>query len=190
VKKRREEWAFEQGHLDAERLVFIDESGAKTNMTRLRGRSLHGARLKDSAPFGHWCTTTMIGSIRLDGTTACMTIDGAMDRDVFCEYVRNVLVPTLRPGDTVVLDNLAAHGSKQAHDLIELAGASVRFLPSYSPDYNPIEKMWSKIKEYLRSTKARTQEGLNSAIGSALKTVTPKDACGWFQSCGYAASQC
>jgi len=130
----------------------------------------------------------MISSVRLDGSTACMAIDGATDADVFREYVRHVLVPTLRPGDIVVLDNLSAHQDKEALELIAAAGAEVWFLPPYSPDFNPIEKMWSKIKEFLRAAKARTQEALFNAIAIALGTITANDAIGWFQSCGYGIS--
>jgi len=157
-------------------------------MTRLRGRAKKGQRIVDHTPHGHWCTTTMISSIRLDGSTACMAIDGATDADVFRGYVRHVLLPTLRQGDIVVLDNLSAHKNKETIELIESVGAEVWFLPPYSPDFNPIEKMWSKIKEFLRAAKARTQEVLLNAIAAALKTITSQDAVGWFQSCGYAAS--
>ena len=174
--------------LDVNRLVFVDESGAKTNLTRLRGRALHGARLFDSAPHGHWCTTTMISSVRLDGTTACLAIEGATDSGIFREYVRAVLVPSLRPGDVVILDNLTAHLDTAARSLIESAGAQMLFLPPYSPDLNPIEKRWSKVKNFLRNAKARTREELYEAIGTALNTVTPQDAEGWFLSCGYTAS--
>lgn len=158
-------------------------------MTRVYGRAAGGARLLDSAPHGHWCTTTMIGAMRLDGTTACLAVDGPTDRDVFREYTRLVLVPSLRPGDIVVLDNLSAHDDKVARELIEAAHARIQFLPPYSPDLNPIEKMWSKIKAFLRDAKARTQEELYDAIGMALKSVTSQDAEGWFSSCGYTASQ-
>ena len=127
----------------------------------------------------------MISSIRLDGSTACM----ATDRDVFREYVRHVLLATLRPGDIVVLDNLGAHKDTEAIRLMESAGAEVWFLPPYSPDLNPIEKMWSKVKESLRNAKARTEELLFDAIAAALKTITPNDAKGWFKSCGYTQSQ-
>jgi transposase len=165
--------------------VFLDESAAKTNLTRLRGRAPRGARVHDSAPAGHWCTTTMIGSVRLDGTTACMTIEAATDTDIFRAYVQCVLIPTLRPGDVVVLDNLSPHKNSETIRLIEQAGAGVRFLPAYSPDLNPIEKMWSKLKEALRSAKARTPATLNDAIARALASVTSTDARGWFASCGY-----
>ncbi|NQU43518.1 IS630 family transposase, partial [bacterium] len=189
VKQRRHTWTAGQEALDLQRLVFLDESGAKTNMTRLRGRTQGGRRLVDKTPHGHWCTTTIIGAMRLDGSAACMAVDGATDKAVFREYVRCVLVPALRPGDIVVLDNLSAHKDKEARVLIEKAGAELRFLPPYSPDLNPIEKMWSKVKAFLRAAKARTQEALYEEIGLALQAITPQDAEGWFRSCGYTASQ-
>jgi transposase len=127
----------------------------------------------------------MISSIRLDGSSACMTIEGATDTEVFRTYVAKVLVPTLRPGDVVVMDNLAPHKSEPTLELITRAGARVLFLPAYSPDLNPIEKMWSKVKALLRTAEARTPEDLNHAIGRALAQVTPADAFGWFTSCGY-----
>ncbi len=158
-------------------------------MTRLRARGRRGQRVRDCAPHGHWNTTTMIGSIRLDGTTSCMAIDGATTAEVFREYVRHVLCPTLRRGDTVIADNLSAHKDKESEALIKARGATLEFLPPYSPDFNPIENMWSKVKTHLRATKARTQETLFTAIGSALETITSKDAEGYFFSCGYTTSQ-
>lgn len=127
----------------------------------------------------------MISSVRSDGSTACMTVDGATTGEVFRAYVEHVLVPTLRHGDVVVLDNLSSHKDRFALTLIEQAGAEVRFLPPYSPDFNPIEKMWSKVKALLRTAKARSEEALLEAIGSALARVTAQDALGWFASCGY-----
>jgi len=127
----------------------------------------------------------MIGSVRLDGTTACMTIEEATATDIFRAYVQRVLIPTLQPGDVVILDNLAPHKNSETIQLIEQAGASVRFLPAYSPDLNPIEKMWSKVKEALRSAKARAQESLNDAIARAMASVTAADARGWFVLFGY-----
>lgn len=154
-------------------------------MTRLRGRAPRGERLHAKAPHGHWKTTTMISSVRLDGSSACMTIEGATDTLVFREYVRHVLCPSLRAGDVVILDNLMPHKSAETLALIEAVGASVRFLPAYSPDLNPIEKMWSKVKNSLRGTAARTLPELERAIDSALQGVTAQDAAGWFTSCGY-----
>jgi transposase len=127
----------------------------------------------------------MISSIRLDGSTACMAIEGATDTEVFHTYVREVLCPTLRTGDTVVMDNLSPHKNEQTLALITQAGAEVLFLPAYSPDLNPIEKMWSKVKNHLRAAEARTQAALIQAIGLALRTITPRDAINWFAACGY-----
>lgn len=128
---------------------------------------------------------TMISSIRLEGSTACMALEGTTDTETFRAYVRAVLVPALRPGDLVVMDNLSPHKSDQTLALIAAAGAQVLFLPAYSPDFNPIEKMWSKVKGLLRSAEARTPAELITAIGQALARVTPQDALGWFTSCGY-----
>jgi transposase len=154
-------------------------------MTRLRGRAPKGERLVCHAPHGRWLTTTMISSVRLDGTSACMAVEGATDMEVFRAYVREVLCPTLRPGDIVVMDNLGAHKSAQTLQLITQAGAEVRFLPAYSPDLNPIEMMWSKVKQFLRGAEPRTAEELRAAIAAALRAVTPGDVLGWFAACGY-----
>ena len=154
-------------------------------MTRLRGRALRGVRVHASAPQGHWQTTTMIGAIRLDGSTACMTVNGATDTETFRTYVRCVLGPTLRPGDVLIMDNLSPHKSELTLGLIAQAGVQVLFLPPYSPDLNPIEKMWSKVKQHLRSAEARTEQQLLQRIGAALASVTAQDAMNWFVSCGY-----
>jgi len=127
----------------------------------------------------------MISAIRLDGSTACLTVDGATDTEVFQAYVREVLCPTLRPGDIVVMDNLGAHKNEQTLALIEAVGAAPRFLPAYSPDLNPIEMMWSKVKASLRSAEARTHPDLIAAIGQALRKVTAQDAVNWSAACGY-----
>jgi transposase len=166
-------------------LIFLDESGAKTNLTRLRGRAPKGQRVHAQSPQGHWNTTTILGALRLDGSTACMTIDGAADTEVFQAYVREVLAPTLRAGDVVILDNLSPHKNEPTLALIRQAGAEVLFLPAYSPDLNPIEKMWSKVKNYLRSAEARTEVTLLGAIALALQTITRQDAISWFACCGY-----
>ncbi len=192
VKKRRDTWATVYLPFLMEmlaHLVFIDESGAKTNMTRLYGRAKGGHRCYDDAPHGHWNTTTMVSSIRLDGQTACMTLDGAQTIEAYREYVRQILVPTLRTGDIVIFDNLRAHHDPVALDMIHAAGGMTLPLPPYSPDLNPIEKMWSKVKAFLRKTKARTLDALIDAIKHALERVTGSDAEGWFASCGYSASQ-
>jgi transposase len=154
-------------------------------MTRLRGRAPRGKRLHAATPCGRWQSTTMISSIRLDGTTACMHLPGAADTAAFLTYLGEVLCPTLKPGDIVVMDNLAVHKSPQVAALVQAVGAEVRFLPAYSPDLNPIEKMWSKIKASLRSSEARTPEELDHAISHAFSKITAKDAAGYFASCGY-----
>lgn len=138
-----------------------------------------------SAPCGHWQTTTIIGALRLDGSTACMTLPGATDTEAFRTYVREILGPTLRAGDLVVMDNLAPHKSAETLALIRAAGAEALFLPAYSPDLNPIEKMWSKVKSLLRTAEARSPDELVTAAGAALAKVTSQDALGWFASCGY-----
>jgi transposase len=138
-----------------------------------------------SAPHGHWQTTTLISCIRLDGSTACMAIEGATDTEVFQAYVRTTLCPALRSGDIVVMDNLSPHKNEGTLGLIEAMGATVAFLPAYSPDLNPIEKMWSKVKQSLRSAEARTAEALTAAVAAAMRTVTRQDAINWFASCGY-----
>jgi len=154
-------------------------------MTRLYGRAKQGQRAVDNAPSGHWSTTTMISSMRLDGSTACMVVDGATNKDVFQAYVEHVLLPTLKAGDIVVLDNLSAHKNKRVREMIESVGAELWFLPPYSPDLNPIEKMWSKIKAILRTLRARTEKALINAIAKALDQITASDAKGWFKLCGY-----
>ena len=154
-------------------------------MTRLRGRAARGQRVHAVSPHGHWHTTTMIAGMRVDGTTACLAIEGATDAEVFRTFIAEVLLPTLRPGDIVVMDNLAAHKPAETVQLITGAGATALFLPAYSPDLNPIEKMWSKVKNTLRAKAARTLVELQAAIGQALAEVTGKDAANWFGSCGY-----
>ena len=182
---KRREWLERIADVDPSRFVFYDESGAKTNMTRLYGRTLDGGRLVDAVPQGHWSTTSMLSSFRFDGSTAAMTLPGATDRLAFDAYVEQVLVPSLRRGDIVVLDNLAPHKSPHAAEHIRQAGAELWFLPPYSPDLNPIEKMWSKVKAHLRRAKARTTQALDRAVAAALKSITATDAAGWFRLCGY-----
>lgn len=154
-------------------------------MTRLRGRALCGERVYASSPHGHWQTTTMISSMRVDGSTACLTVDGATDTEAFEAYVQHVLNPTLRPGDIVIMDNLSPHKGAAVQRLIEQAGAGILFLPSYSPDLNPIEKMWSKVKSDLRTAEARNLQALNDAIAASLSSITRQNAINWFASCGY-----
>ena len=136
-------------------------------------------------PQGHWNTTSIIGSLRLDGPSSCVSVEGATDAEVFQNYVQQVLGPTLRPGDVVILDNLSPHKNERTLSLLAQSGAEVRFLPAYSPDLNPIEKMWSKVKGCLRSAEARTESALVEAISAALASVTRQDAINWFACCGY-----
>lgn len=154
-------------------------------MTRLRGRSPRGQRLRCAAPQGHWRTTTILGAVRVDGTTACMAIEGATDTEVFRAYVSEVLVPALRPGDLVIMDNLTPHKNQQTLALIETAGARAVFLPAYSPDLNPIEMMWSKVKAALRAAQARTHDSLMGALALALDSISASDTRNWFAHCGY-----
>jgi transposase len=166
-------------------LIFIDESGGKTNMTRLYGRAFDGQRVYDAVPHGHWCTTTMVSAIGWNGPKAPFVLGGAMDADAFRIYVERVLVPELQGGDIVVMDNLSTHKDGQARQIIKGAGAVVWDLPPYSPDFNPIEPMWSKVKAFLRKAKARTEEALVQAIADALGTITRDDCVAWFKHCGY-----
>lgn len=143
----------------------------------------------EHAPAGHWCTTTMLCALRIDRIEAPLVIEGAMDSMVFRGYTEQMLVRTLRAGDVVVMDNLSPHKTQGVQQLIEAAGAEVRYLPPYSPDFNPIESMWSKVKQSLRSTAARASNQLVRAIGNAMRSVTPQDCAGIFKGYGYTATQ-
>lgn len=157
-------------------------------MTRLYGRAPRGERVRDSVPSGRWETTTMIAAVGRNGPQAPWVSSGPLDGDVFEIYVTQVLAPTLQPGDILVMDNLSTHKNKTAREAILATGATLWDLPPYSPDFNPIEKMWSKVKAYLRWHKARTTEELIKAIGGALEKITHEDIQGWFASCGYSLS--
>jgi transposase len=182
--------------LDPGTLVFLDESGAQTNLARLRGRAPEGERLVAPVPHGHgstelaevWKTYTMLAAVRLSGPCAAALVDGPVDADVFRAYVELVLVPSLRRGDTVVMDNLQPHKAAGVREMVEAAGAALLYLPPYSPDYNPIENMWSKVKQLLRSAAARTFEALQRAVWAALDAVTRDDCRGFFAHCGYSAT--
>jgi transposase len=166
--------------------VFIDESGAKSNLARLWGRCAKGQRLIAKVPHGHWQTNTIISAIRLDGSFAPGVFDGPADTETFRAYVEQTLSPELRSGEIVVMDNLAAHKAAGIKESIESVGATVLYLPPYSPDFNPIEAMWSKVKNHLRSAAARTFDTLCHAVHAALETITTSDCQGYFQNCGYA----
>jgi transposase len=185
IAESRKKWAEFQKNVSAERLVFLDESSAKTNMTRLRGRSRGGSRCYAHAPCGHWKSLTMLSSIRLDGSTECIVVDGAMNKAMFSEYIAKILCPALRPNDIVIMDNLSAHKNPAVARHIKESGAEVLYLPPYSPDLNPIENMWSKIKQLRRGMEARAYDTLEKGIASALDRVSASDAQGWFKNCGY-----
>lgn len=170
------------------RLLFIDESGAKTNMTRLYGRGPRGARVYDHIPHGRWETTTLIAAVGRNGPQAPWVLEGSMDGAAFSVWVERVLVPTLEPADIVVMDNLSVHRNAAAYAAIQATGAQIWLLPPYSHDLNPIEKMWSKVKAHLRKAKARTPEGLCEATGRAMEHITQQDVQNWFASCGYSLS--
>lgn len=174
--------------LDVNKLVFIDETWAKTNMTRPRGRCQRGKRLIAKAPYGHWKTTTFVAALRHDGLTAPMVVDGAMNGAVFLAYAQQQLAPTLRPGDIVVLDNLSAHKVAGVREAIESVGATLVYLPPYSPDLNPIELVFSKLKWLLRSAAKRTVEGLWSLLGSMPDHFPPQQCLAYLRHCGYNAT--
>lgn len=189
--ERRAAWAQDTAAVDANRLVFLDESGAKTNMTRGYGWGLGGQRVIEATPHGHWNTTTMLAAIRVDGVIpeACLALAGAMTGAVFRQYVEDMLAPTLKPGDIVVMDNLASHKVAGVREAIEAKGATLWYLPPYSPDYNPIEPMWSKVKALIRKAAARTESTLHDAIGEALRAVTAKELANYYADSGYATNE-
>ncbi|KCZ96582.1 transposase [Hyphomonas oceanitis SCH89] len=154
-------------------------------MARMRGRALRGERCRAPVPHGHWKTTTFVGALRLGGMTAPMVLDGPMNGDAFLAYVKQVLVPTLAPGDIVVMDNLPAHKPAAVRAAIEAAGASLRYLPPYSPDFNPIELAFSKLKAFLKKTAARTISALWAAIAEAVSRFAPAECLNFFKACGY-----
>ncbi len=165
--------------------MFLDETGATTKMARLRGRSPKGEPCRAAVPHGHWKTTTLVAGLRLDGLTAPMVVDGAMNGDAFTAYAERFLAPTLRPGDIVIMDNLAAHKVSGARAAIERVGARLLFLPPYSPDFNSIEQAFAKIKALLRKAAARTLETLDAAIAAALDAFTHHECANYFTNSGY-----
>ncbi len=178
-------WFDAQPDLQPERLVFIDETGASTKMARRYGRAPRGERCRAPVPHGHWKTTTFVGALRLEGMTAPMVLDGAMYGAAFLAYVEQVLVPTLIPGDIVIVDNLPTHKSTAMRHAIEAADAELRFLPPYSPDFNPIEKAFSKLKAFLKKTAARTVDDLWEAIAKGIDTFTHVECHNYFAAAGY-----
>jgi transposase len=174
--------------MDIEKLIFIDETWTSTNMTRGYGRADKGKRCIGSAPYGHWQTTTFVGALRHRHMSAPMVIDGAMDGDVFLAYVETFLCPTLSPGDIVILDNLASHKVEGVAEAIAAAGAAVLYLPPYSPDLNPIEKFFSKLKALLRKAAKRSVETLWEEVGQLLNSISSTECANYFASCGYVST--
>jgi transposase len=171
--------------LDPAKIVFIDETWAKTNMTRLRGRAPVGERLVAKVPHGHWKTTTLIAALDQKGMRCSMTLDGAVNRAAFESFVQQILIGTLSGGDVVVMDNLSSHKGGRVKKLIESAGATLLYLPPYSPDLNPIEQAFSKVKQLLRSAAHRTMEGLWQNMQSLLDQITAANAANYLRHCGY-----
>jgi transposase len=178
-------WRFWQAHLHPQQLVFIDETGAHTKLARLYGRAFRGQRLVAKIPYGHWKTTTFVGALRVAGITAPLVVDGPMNGAIFRAYVEQQLVATLRPGDTVIMDNLAAHKVAGVREAIEAADARLVYLPPYSPDLNPIELAFAKLKSLLRSAAARAVDQLEDAIVRSLEQFTSTECSHYFRHCGY-----
>src|SRR5689334_5649283 len=186
VAAARTQWIARQAGLDPRRLVFLDETGTSTNMAPLRGRCRRGQRLVGRVPHGHWKITTFVGGLRQDGIIAPFVIDEPMNGEIFLTYLDRCLVPRLRPGDIVIIDNLAAHKVDGVRQAIERAGATLLYLPPYSPDFNPIELAFAKLKALLRSAAERSIDALWSRIGQLLEQFTAAECANYFRHAGYA----
>jgi transposase len=186
VAAAREAWRAEQPHLDPAKLVFIDETGCATNMARLRGRAPKGQRVNARIPHGHWSVTTFTAGLRYTGLTAPMVLDGPMNAACFQAYVEQVLVPTLSSGDIVIMDNLSSHKGAEIRKVIEAVGAELRYLPPYSPDLNPIEQAFAKLKAHLRKHAERSIESLWLRIGTLLCLFSPDECKNFFRHAQYA----
>jgi transposase len=185
VQAARRAWIQGQPVLDLRKLVFLDETWASTNLTRCYGRAPRGQRCIGAAPQGHWNATTFVAGLRYDRLTAPMVADGPMDGELFLAWVRQFLCPTLQPGDQVILDNLSSHKVAGVREAIAASGATLHYLPPYSPDLNPIEKLFAKLKALLRKVAARTSEALWQEIGKLLDTLTSEECANYFASSGY-----
>jgi transposase len=188
VAAARTAWKTDQANLDPGKLIFIDETGANTKMVRTRGRAPKGQRLIGREPWGHWKTTTFTVGLRCDGLVAPFVLDGPMNGEAFLVYVGKILVPALSPGDIVVMDNLAAHKVQGVRSLIEDAGAKLLYLPPYSPDLNPIEMAFAKLKTLLRGAAERSVEALWQRIGQLLNAYSAEECANYFNHAGYASS--
>ena len=187
ILSQRWDWFESQPDLDPSRLVFIDETWASTNMARTRGRAPRGERLRAAIPHGHWKTTTFVAGLRHTGMVAPMVLDGPINGIAFQAYIDQVLVPELRPGDVVVMDNLGSHKGPGVRAAIEAVGATLRYLPPYSPDFNPIENAFAKLKALLRKAAQRSVEGLWGVIGVIADVFTPAECVNYFAHAGYDA---
>jgi transposase len=187
VAAERRRWRVWQRYMDPARFVFLDETGATTNMVRRYGWSPRGERLVDVAPYGHWRTTTFVAGLRSTGFVAPLVLDGPMTGEIFRAYVQQFLAPSLAPGDVVVMDNLAAHKVAGVREAVEAAGASVMPLPPYSPDLNPIEQAFAKLKAGLRKAGARTRDALWNTIGRLLDSFSPSECSNYLANSGYAS---
>jgi transposase len=187
VAHRRRNWKKHQDKIDPRRLVFIDETWVKTNMTRVHGRCRKGERLRAKVPHGHWKTMTFIGALRIDRIDAPCVIDGPINGERFLAYIEQFLVPTLKEGDIVVMDNLGSHKGKAVRAAIRSAGAKLFLLPKYSPDLNPIEQAFSKIKTLMRKAAERTVSAVWKRLGKLLDTISPQECANYFANAGYAS---
>ena len=187
MARARRRWMRVQGMFDPTRLVFIDETAVSTNMARLRGWAPRGVRVIGSVPLGTWETITFVAALRHDKMTAPMVLQGAMTGEMFVAYLEQCLVPTLRRNEIVMMDNCRIHIGPRIREVIEKAGATVRYLPAYSPDLNPIETCYSKFKEFLRKVAARTVPGLDRAIRSFIPQLSPQECANHFRHAGYAS---
>jgi transposase len=184
-QQKRQAWREQRAEIDPARFVFVEESGVRRSMTRRYGRAPKGERGPGAVPRRHWEVTTLSGALALEGGRASFSVDVATDTDIFQVFVEKILRPALRPGDVVVWDHWPAHKAPERQAQMEAAQAKRLPLPPDSPDFNPIEQCWSKIKEFLRAAEARTREALEQAVAQAFAGVTASDARGWFQHCGY-----
>lgn len=185
VKNKRAEWEIFEKTADSNHLVFIDESGVNTDMNRIYGRSIGENRVIDHSPLNTPLTTTILSSVRADGSTVTVTYSGGTTGERFTAYLKEKLIPTLKKDDIVVMDNLRSHHVKSVQEAFLGTDFKLMYLPPYSPDFNPIEKMWSKVKSILRKWKVRNATDLPKSILKAISLVTAKDCCNWFKSCGY-----
>jgi transposase len=191
VRRRRQEWAAALPGLDVEKLVFLDETWAATNMSRRYGRAPAGQRLVSPVPYGHWKTTTFLAALRVGGLTAPLVVDGAITGELFEAYVRQQLIPTLKAGESVIMDNLSCHKRAGVEQALAQAGCRCVYLPPYSPDDNPIEQVFAKLKGLLRNDPERAVTGLWGRLGQSLDDFSPDECRNYFRHCGYStASTC